>query len=808
MENILDKLNQEQIEAVKAIKGAVLVLAGAGSGKTRVLTSRIAYMIKSGIRHRDILAVTFTNKAAKEMRERLANMLGEETAKRMWVGTFHSICGRILRQDLENYQTPDGRKFNNNFTIYDEQDSINVIKQILKKRNIDDKKYAPKTIKGIISNAKNKMMDANNLATFARDYYTQVAADVYEDYEQALVNNNAIDFDDMLMLCVKLLENYPEIRFKYYDRFKHILIDEFQDTNLAQYKLVRMLYTNGIEDYDKERSLCVVGDIDQSIYSWRGADYKILLNFKSDFKDAQMIKLEQNYRSTANILNCANSIIENNEERVDKVLRSTKGDGEKIKIYEAQDESDEANYIARKIKDITYNYNECAVLYRTNAQSRAIEEALISQGIPYKIYGGLKFYDRKEIKDIIAYLKLIHNHDDSVSFRRIINVPKRSLGETTIQKLQAFADEYNLSLYEAVERIDEVEMQNKTKQKLQEFVELIKKLGEAESKYVLDEFVGLVIEKSGYARELQLSQNPEDETRLNNLQELVNVASDFEPEEENNRLGEFLAQVALVSDIDNLETASNNVTLMTLHSAKGLEFPYVFLAGLEDGMFPSARSSNSLSELEEERRLMYVGVTRAEDDLFISYAKRRLQWGDYKYNPPSRFLEEIPQNLIETNYSTVTAPQKTFRSAVETISTRFNSDGRINSVSSFGKNFVAPSKRKYSSGAEQILKPKKVISKEQEEKSIKDFLENNVIKKQIIEREKKKQEEQEKLEKEKAERSNTSLLKTGDRVFHEKLGIGKILDVIEVGESTMYSVDFGRFGKKALDASFANLKKF
>ena len=812
MENILEKLNEEQLKAVKSIEGEVLVLAGAGSGKTRVLTSRIAYLIQNYVPSREILAVTFTNKAAKEMRERLSNMLGEQAVKSMWVGTFHSICGRILRQDIDNYTFKSHKKLDKNFTIYDEQDSLNVIKQAIKKLNIDDKKYQPKVIKSHISNAKNKMMDAYTYAMYARDFISQKIASVFEIYEESLNNNNAIDFDDMLMLSVKLLEQCPEVRLKYYEKFRHILIDEFQDTNLAQYQLVKLLFTNGQEDYERQkRSLCVVGDIDQSIYSWRGADYRILLNFQKDFNNAQMIKLEQNYRSTDNILKCANSIIENNKERVDKVLRSTKGAGEKIVVYEAQDESDEANFIAMKIRQITNrkNYNQCAVLYRTNAQSRSIEEALMSSSIPYKIYGGLKFYDRKEIKDIVAYLKLIYNPNDSISLRRIINVPKRAIGDTTLQKLQQFADNNDISLFEAIERIEETDIQKKTQSKLKDFQTLILKLKDAQKNYNLDEYIGLVIEKSGYIAELQSSNTPDDETRIENLQELVNVASEFEPEDINNTLGEFLAQIALVSDTDNLENISDNVTLMTLHSAKGLEFPYVFLAGLEEGIFPHSRTFESQSELEEERRLMYVGVTRAEQELFLTFAKRRLLWGDYKYNPPSRFLEEIPHSILDTSYTeTMTVAKPTFKNnnyRTETI--KFNDDGKIMATSGFGKNFIAPQKKNYSDAAGQIIK-KKIYTKEQTEQQTKEFFKDNAIKRMIEEKKQKEQEAQKQKELELKQHSTFEVFKAGDRVFHEKLGIGTILDVTEIGESSMYTVDFGRQGKKAMDASYAHLKKF
>ena len=825
MENILENLNKEQLEAAKTTKGALLILAGAGSGKTKVLTSRIAYMIQQGAIAGKILAVTFTNKAAKEMKERLSSILGENVVKYMWVGTFHSICGRILRQDIENYSFQSGKKLDKNFSIYDETDSVAVIKQAIKKLNLDDKIYQPKLVKAVISNAKNKMQDAYTFATFARDYKSQKIAQVYEMYENALNNNNAIDFDDMLMLCVKLLEQNPEVRKKYYDKFQHILVDEYQDTNQAQYQLVKALYTNLLPQIPEERSLCVVGDVDQSIYSWRGADFRIIMNFQNDFPNAKLVKLEQNYRSTANILNAANAIIENNEERVDKVLYSQKGDGEKISLYEAEDEADEANYIVRSIRDTSDNYNQFAVLYRTNAQSRALEEALIAAGIPYRIYGGLKFYDRKEIKDAIAYLKVIYNNDDSQSMRRIINVPKRAIGETTLKHLQEYADANDLSLFSAILDVDNIEtIKSGTASKLKDFAELILKLKEAESRYSLPEFLSLVLEKSGYLRELQASGTDEDAVRIENLQELVNVANEFEPEELDNSLGEFLAQVSLVSDIDSLDEIANNVTLMTLHASKGLEFPIVFLAGCDEGIFPSARCSNSLSELEEERRLMYVGVTRAETKLYLTTAKRRQMWGEYKYYSPSRFLAEIPANLLDEETSSGFAHESTFKSAVKTVqggkyntkssSASFTTDGYVKPSSGFGANFVAPSAKKTTNVIQRtpsrVIIKKSPINKEREEEKLKAFFENNIMKQKIEERkrEEKRLEEEQKKKEELKNSTTQYFFNVGERVFHDKLGVGHIADVIQIGDSTMYTIDFGKLGKKAMDASYAHLKKF
>lgn len=836
MENILSTLNAEQQDAAKTTEGALLILAGAGSGKTRVLTTRIAYMIQHGAIAGRILAVTFTNKAAREMKERLSSILGENIVKYMWVGTFHSICGRILRQDIENYSFQSGKKLDKNFTIYDETDSVAVIKQGIKKLNLDDKIYAPKLVKTIISNAKNKMQDAYTFATFARDFKSQNIAKIFEYYENTLNNNNAIDFDDMLMLAVKLLEQNPEVRKKYYDKFQHILVDEYQDTNQAQYQLVNALYTNLQPDVPQERSLCVVGDVDQSIYSWRGADFRIIMNFQKDFPKAKIVKLEQNYRSTANILNAANAVIENNEERVDKVLYSQKGDGEKITYYEAQDEADEANYIVKSITSTSDNYNQFSILYRTNAQSRALEEALIAAGVPYRIYGGLKFYDRKEIKDAIAYLKLIYNVDDSQSLKRIINVPKRSIGETTLKHLQEYADANDISLFAAILDVDNISaIKSGTASKLKDFASLIMKFQEAQPRYQLPEFLGLVLEKSGYLRELTATGTDEDQTRIENLQELVNVANEFEPEEEDNILGEFLVQVSLVSDIDGMDEIANNVTLMTLHASKGLEFPIVYLAGCDEGIFPSARTINIKSELEEERRLMYVGITRAEQKLYLTTAKRRQMWGEYKYYTPSRFIEEIPSNLIESEQSYESdwsSSRGTFSGAVKTARSYSNtssmakksyatsdSDGYVKPTTGFGANFVAPGREKYQTQkTTTVVKhtPKRAfvnknpINKQKEDEKIKAFFEDNIMKRRLEERkrEQEKQAEEKALAEELKNSATQYYFNVGERVFHDKLGVGNITDVIQIGESTMYTIDFGKMGKKAMDAAYAHLKKF
>lgn len=840
MENILENLNREQKEAVQTIAGPLLILAGAGSGKTKVLTTRIAYMIQKGIRPQNILAVTFTNKAAKEMKARLGSMIGENIVKHMWVGTFHGICGRILRENVDRYTFPSGKKLDKNFTIYDDNDTSAVIKQAVKKLNLDDKIYQPKLVKSVISNAKNKMQDAYTFATFAKDFKSQKIASIYEEYENMLNNNNAIDFDDMLMLTVKLLDHNTEIRTEYYERFKHILVDEYQDTNLAQYNLVNMLYTNKQADVPPERSLCVVGDVDQSIYSWRGADYTIIMNFQRDFKNTKLIKLEQNYRSTANILNVANAIIENNTERVDKVLYSNKGEGELIDYYEAQDEADEANFIVSRIKqDSGGNYNQYAILYRTNSQSRSLEEACMAAGIPYRIYGGLKFYDRKEIKDIVAYLKLIYNTDDSQSFRRIVNVPKRSIGDTTVKRLQDFADREDISLFAAAQRVQEDnEIPPRTRSKITDFVNLITKFRDAVPNYNLREFVTLVIEKSGYLAELQMQNTPEADADIENLQEFVNVAEEFVPEDDTNVLGEFLAQVALVSDIDNMDTIANNVTLMTLHSAKGLEFPIVFLAGMDEGVFPHLRTFNIPSEMEEERRLMYVGVTRAEEKLYLTSAKRRQMWGEFKFYNPSRFIEEIPRQLLNMiSFEGSTSDNSTFRNAVSKAKTgksdysysaaQADSYGYIKPSSGFGKGFVAPTKglstntspKKSTYGYEQPKRtPARTIlvkskeNKQRDEEKVQAFLKDNAIKRMLEEkRDKERRQMEEAREREQALDAQSTIeyiFNIGERVFHDKFGIGHITDVMPVGSGTMYTIDFGKQGKKAMDAAYAKLKKF
>lgn len=836
MSDLLQGLNREQKEAVLQDNGTILVLAGAGCGKTKVLTTRIANLVNSGVSPYEILAVTFTNKAAKEMVERLSKMIGEDKAKKMWIGTFHSISGKILRTDIQEYKDEEGKTYDNKFVIYDDTDSNAILKNAIKKCSLDEKIYQPKLLKTIISNAKNKMQDAYTYATRARDFRTEKYAQIFMEYQKQLQNNNALDFDDMLVLAVKLLENCKNVREKYFNRFKHILVDEFQDTNIAQYKMINSIYTNNLseDEIPAEKSLCVVGDVDQSIYSWRGADYRIILNLQATFKKTHLIKLEQNYRSAETILEAANSVICNNKQRISKNLYSNLGRGNKLSLYRANDEADEALNLIREVKrlSLTESLSDMAVLYRTNSQSRAIEEACMANNIPYKVIGGLKFYDRKEIKDIIAYLKLIYNPNDSQSLKRIINVPKRSIGSATVEKIFEIADKTNLKFMEILSTIDEYEdFSAGVKTKLQAFYNLIIDFQQSFNKMDLSAFVGYVLEKSGYIEDLKTNEDEiTAEGKIDNLQEFLSVAKEFTPTDED-ILGEFLSQVSLVSDIDSYVDESKSLTLMTLHSAKGLEFDTVFLSGLEEGIFPHSRSLDNNAEMEEERRLMYVGITRAKKNLFLSYAKRRKMWGEYKYYNPSRFIREIPSPLIDydesddTDYS---ANRTTFGKAVSNIKTNKeiyrprtsslgeNADGSIKSVTSFGKNFVAP-KKQVTHNTSFVIKSKnheerKAEREKQEQEQIRDLLENNPIKKMLLEKRKKEELAQQQVVSDKIEAEqkikNTQFLKINDRVFHSKYGIGKITDIKEIGESSMYIVDFGTKGTKALDTLYAQLKKF
>ncbi|WP_196606955.1 DNA helicase PcrA [Pectinatus frisingensis] len=645
--DIFDRLNPAQKKAVEHVDGPLLIMAGAGSGKTRVLTCKIAYLLQQGISPYNILAITFTNKAATEMRDRADNMIGT-AAKNVWLSTFHSFCARLLRYEIDNIS-----RYKKNFTIYDTADSHTLIKNCLKDLNLDEKQYPPYNIQSAISNAKNIMLTPDAFAKQAGDFFEQKTAEIYTAYQKHLVDNNALDFDDLLMISVELLSQSKSVREKYQDRFHYILVDEYQDTNGAQYQLTKLLAA-------KHHNICVVGDADQSIYGWRGADIRNIMDFEKDYPEASVIKLEQNYRSTQNILAAANAVIENNLNRKPKKLWTENPQGDKISLYEAFNERDEARYIADNIvkQNTLFNisYNDIAVLYRTNAQSRLFEEGLMRAGIPYTMVGGLKFYDRKEIKDILAYLKVIFNPADAVSLLRIINVPKRGLGATTINKLSEFAAAGNISIFDAVSSTDEIPgLTAKARGALSEFVQFIFKMMTAQTEQSVHEFIQRVMDESGYMMELEADKKVENETRIENLKELLTVAKNFEKENEDNpTLENFLNSVSLVADIDNADFTDDKVTLMTLHAAKGLEFPVVFMAGMEEGLFPHSRTLMNEAEIEEERRTCYVGITRAQRKLYLTNAKSRTIYGRTVMYPPSRFLQEIPSEYVETEHSKIT----------------------------------------------------------------------------------------------------------------------------------------------------------
>ena len=640
MQSLLDGLNREQQQAVQHTESPLLILAGAGSGKTKVLTVRIAYLLAQGVNPYEILAITFTNKAAKEMKSRVEGLVGD-VANRIWLSTFHSFCAKFLRFELDNFLG-----YNSNFTIYDTSDSQVVIKAALKALNLDDKYYPVGAMLSAISDAKNKLMFASDYRKQARDFYQQKVADVYEYYERELRKNNALDFDDLLLVAVKLLQSNAAVLEKYSKRFKYVMIDEYQDTNHAQYLLAYLLSSHW-------KNIAVVGDADQSIYAWRGADIQNILDFEKDYPNCTSIKLEQNYRSTKIILDAANAVIDNNEGRPEKNLWTDKVEGAKIQHFTAQSEHEEAAFIGDTIvkkHDIHgVPYGDMAILYRTNAQSRVLEEALIKRALPYTMVGGTKFYDRKEIKDVLAYLRVLYNPFDDLSLLRIINVPKRSIGATTVSKLQDYARENGTSLFMTLTQLHLVDtIKGKTKEKLEEFGILIFTLvAEMDDKSVLD-ILEAILDRTGYLAQLEESTDPQDQARAENIGELLSVAKDFQDTNPTGTVEDFLEQVALVNDVDSFEQEESKVTLMTLHAAKGLEFPIVFLGGLEEGLFPHSRTLMNPEEIEEERRLAYVGITRAEKELYISNATTRTVFGRTSSYLPSRFIDEIPAELVDS----------------------------------------------------------------------------------------------------------------------------------------------------------------
>ena len=624
----LDLLNEWQLEAVKTTDGPLLILAGAGSGKTRVLTYRVAYLVNEhNVDPYNVLAITFTNKAAKEMKERILSILGPK-AFHIQISTFHALGVLIVK---ENYEKAG---YKANFTILDSDDSLTLIKKILKNFNLDPKIYNPKAIRNQISGAKNQLLTAKDYERYATTEFEQIVLKVYQAYEDRLIINNSLDFDDLLMLPIKIFRKYPEVLKHYQERFKYILIDEYQDTNEAQYTFVKMLSA-------KYKNICVVGDNDQSIYSFRGANYHNILNFEKDYPDCKVIMLEKNYRSTKNILNAANGIIKNNKERKDKNLWTDNDTGSKVKYHRAYDEKDEAFYVGNQIKELLnkgVKLSEIAVLYRTNAQSRNMEEVLLRENIPYRVIGSFYFYNRKEIKDLIAYLKVIYNPDDDISLLRVINVPKRGIGDKTIQNLTEVANTLNTSLFEAIKSGKELL-----------FKETINKLKELSEKSSLTELVDAILEQSGLRNELVSEKTLEADIRLENLEEFKTITKNYEENKGIVSLDEFLNEISLVSDVEEYRNRDDVVTLMTIHSAKGLEFNNVFLIGLEEGIFPHQAAFFDSNELEEERRLCYVAVTRAKENLWIINAKRRTLYGLDSVNPPSRFINEIERELLDVD---------------------------------------------------------------------------------------------------------------------------------------------------------------
>ena len=633
----ISKLNDKQQEAVLYNDGPLLVLAGAGSGKTRVLTTKIAYLIEDrGVSPHNILAITFTNKAAKEMKDRVYGLIGS-TARNIQISTFHGFGLKLLK---ENYKA---LGYDSNFVIMDSDDSLTVVKKILKDLNYDPKSYNPKAIRNKISGCKNELMSPSDYERYAVSEFEKVVLEVYSRYEDKLKRNNSVDFDDLLILPIKLFKENPSILAEYQERYKYVLIDEYQDTNEAQYILTKYISA-------KYKNICVVGDIDQAIYGWRGANYKNILNFEKDYKNSKTILLEENYRSTKNILDAANDVIKNNRNRKDKNLWSSNGDGEKIKYYRSYNERDEAQYVIRKIKELVNRdvlYRDIAVLYRTNAQSRILEEEMLKENMPYRVIGSFYFYNRKEIKDLVAYLRLIHNSRDNISLLRVINTPKRGIGLKSIENLTNKADSLSISMYDAIDSGKELLFKN-----------VIEDLKKVSSSLTLTELIDKVLDSTGMRSELEKENSLESEIRLENLEEFKSITKAFEEREGLISLEDFLLEISLVSDVEEYKEDDNRVSLMTIHSVKGLEFDHVFVVGLEEGIFPHMNSLMDNSELEEERRLCYVAITRAKKDLHLVNARRRTLFGKEQVNPVSRFLGEIRPELIESNVKCESAPVK------------------------------------------------------------------------------------------------------------------------------------------------------
>lgn len=776
MQDILEGLNNKQYEAVTTTEGPCLVIAGAGSGKTKVLTHKIAYLIQEkGAKPWDILAITFTNKAANEMKERIANLVGE-IAKDIWMGTFHSICVRILRRFIDRIG------FETSFIIFDTSDQKTLVKNCLKDLSIDDKLFNERAVMSEISNAKNEMLTpAEYQAKAMGDFRKEKIATVYELYQKRLKENNAIDFDDIINYTIKILEENDDVREYYCNKFKYVLVDEYQDTNKAQFTLVTILAS-------AYKNITVVGDNDQGIYSFRGADISNILNFEKDFPGTKIIKLEQNYRCTGNILKAANAVIKNNEVKYKKALWTENEEGNLPRVYQAQNEYDEGSYIVEQIEHLKreeyYKYSDFAILYRMNTQSRAIEDILRRENIPYKIIGGLKFYERKEIKDTIAYLRLIQNQNDNLSLRRIINEPKRGIGKTSLDKIELLSNETGLSMYEIIKRADEFGL-NRVFLNSREFVNTIEELKNKKEELPISELIKLTLKKSGYTKALEEENTIEAENRIENLDEFLTVAIEFEEEEAENGLSQFLEGITLSSDIDNLEEGEDYVTLMTLHSAKGLEYPVVFLVGMEEGIFPGYKSISEPKELEEERRLCYVGITRAKENLYLTCSKQRTIFGSTSYNQTSRFLSEIPQELLEgyeEAFGETSNKEKMLKDSNSTYSWSYGSGNK-----SFGNSGIKTYKIDNKEAAGTIRTTKQNSSDNGFAfRTAESFL-NNLTKKNTTS-------------------IDLSKYKEGVKILHKKFGEGVISKVEPEGDDLKVDINFEKVGHKRLMAKFANLE--
>ena len=784
--SIYDTLNPMQKEAVLHTEGPLLILAGAGSGKTRVLTHRIAYLIEEKeVNPWNILAITFTNKAAGEMRERVDSLVGFG-AENIWVSTFHSTCVRILRRYIEHLG------YTTSFSIYDSDDQKTLMKQVFKTLDIDTKQYKERSVLGIISSVKDKLISPEEfLLNAGQDFRQKKVGEIYREYQNQLKKNNALDFDDLIVKTVELFQNDSQILDYYQERFRYIMVDEYQDTNTAQFKLISLLAS-------KYRNLCVVGDDDQSIYRFRGADIENILSFEQTFPGARVIKLEQNYRSTQNILGAANGVIRHNRGRKEKSLWTANGTGDEILFKQFDDARDEADYIARQIRDSEFSYQDQAVLYRTNAQSRLLEERCIFYNVPYRLVGGVNFYQRKEIKDILAYLKTVANGVDDLSVLRIINVPKRGIGATSMGRVTMFASEHGMSLYSALREARMVPGLGKAVEKIGRFIsqmECFRAMAQSEE-YSIQDLIEAILEETGYEEELKAEGEIEAETRMENIQELINKAAAYEEDSQHPSLDEFLEQVALVADIDNVDSSEDRVTLMTLHSAKGLEFPKVYLAGMEDGLFPGmmAVSSDDPTDMEEERRLCYVGITRAKKELVITAARKRMTHGETRYCKPSRFVEEIPAELLKEERLEPVLGSARGADSFGGASGRFgageeglpwNQPGS-GTVSTFGKGYNAYASKTTGFGTANagFKGGKGGLGSGQSFGTNPGFGKSFTVQK-----------------------AASLDYKEGDRVHHDRFGDGTVKEIVDGARDYEVTVEFDTGGQRKMMACFAKLKK-